>query len=140
MAYRDYFATDRLMFTVPNEDRRLKNKDEVFIVRHKESEEPLAIAADFLNQNPTYHDKIADLDFVVATDSSGANRAFESGQHKFQAGTARNQLTDETGRVWKVTEEALVAAGDEERLRRLPSHRAFWFGWFAVHPQTRLIK
>ena len=140
VAYRDYFATDRLMFTVPSEDRRLKNKDEVFIIRHDENEEPLAIAADFLSQNPTYHDKIADLDFVVATDASGANRAFESGQHKFQAGAARNQLTDETGRVWKVTEEALVAADDEERLKRLPSHRAFWFGWYAVHPQTRLIK
>ena len=25
-------------------------------------------------------------------------------------------------------------------LRRLPAHRAFWFGWYAAYPATRLVK
>ena len=32
-AYRDYFATDRLMFEVPTRDARLKNKAEVLVLR-----------------------------------------------------------------------------------------------------------
>jgi hypothetical protein len=32
-AYRTYFATDALMFPVPNEDRRLRNKQEVLVPR-----------------------------------------------------------------------------------------------------------
>jgi hypothetical protein len=32
-AYRDYFATDRLMFEVPRVDDRLDNKDEVLVIR-----------------------------------------------------------------------------------------------------------
>lgn len=27
-----------------------------------------------------------------------------------------------------------------ERLERLPAHRAFWFGWFAQYPETRLVR
>ena len=33
VAYRDYFATDRLMFEVPRADTRLKNKAEVLVLR-----------------------------------------------------------------------------------------------------------
>ncbi len=139
VAYRDYFATDRLMFTTPQQDRRLKNKDEVFIVRHREEEEPLAMSAEFLNQHPVYHDRIGKLEFVVATDSSGANRAFESKMHQFRAGMHPDQLLDEAGEVWSITEDSLVAADGISKLARLPSHRAFWFGWYAVHPRTRLV-
>jgi hypothetical protein len=32
VAYRDYFATDRLMFQVPSTDDRLNNKDEVLVM------------------------------------------------------------------------------------------------------------
>ena len=140
VAYRQYFGTDELMFTTPAQDPRLKNKDEVFIIRHRDDEEPLALHADFLSENPVYHDKFSDLNFVVATDVSGANRAFESKQHKFHAGATPTQLLDQSNDEWTVTEDALVAKNSGERLRRLPSHRAFWFGWFAVHPETRLVK
>ena len=109
-------------------------------MRHREDEDPLAISADFLRANPVYQDRIGKLDFVVATDSSGANRAFESKEHKFRAGANPDQVLDDAGQAWKVTEDALVAANGNERLLRLPSHRAFWFGWYAVHPQTRLVK
>ena len=140
VAYRSYFATDKLMFTTLKQDDRLKNKDEVFIIRHQEDDDPLAMSSEFLNQHRVYQDKIADLNFVVVTDRSGANRAFKSGDYKFRLGTTEEQLVDQTGGQWNVTEEALVHSGNNERLERLPSHRAFWFGWFAVHPKTRLVK
>jgi hypothetical protein len=140
VAYRKYFSTDQLMFTVPTRDRRLRNKAEVFIVRHQQNQTPLAISADFLQQNPVYQDNLGGLAFVVATDSSGANRAYESKAYRFQAGKSHNKLVDASNRVWTVTEEALVASDDSETLMRLPSHRAFWFGWHAVHPTTRLVQ
>ena len=78
-AYRDYFATDELMFSVPVLDRRLKNKDEVFTVllaRHPEA--PLAMSAAFLARTPVHHDAIEGTALVVLTDPSGANRAYAS--------------------------------------------------------------
>ena len=140
VAYRKYFATDQLMFTVPTKDRRLKNKAEVFIVRHQQDQDPLAISAEFLQKTPVYHDHVGDLKFVVATDSTGANRAFEVNSHRFRTGNSRSELIDESNREWKVTEEALVASSGDEMLKRLPSHRAFWFGWHTVHPKTRLVQ
>jgi len=32
----------------------------------------------------------------------------------------------------------VASNGDE--LKRLPAHRAFWFGWHSAFPETRLIK
>jgi hypothetical protein len=45
--------------------------------------------------------------------------------------------TDDHGRVWALTEAALVAKNSA--LSRLPSHNAFWFGWRAADPDTDLI-
>ena len=36
-----------------------------------------------------------------------------------------------------VEEGALIREGNpEERLERLPSHMAYWFGWFSFYPTT----
>ncbi len=47
-AYRDYFLTDRLMFSVPKEDTRLKNKQEVLVMllpgKGGKEAEPLPVA------------------------------------------------------------------------------------------------
>ena len=52
-AYRDYYATDDLMFQVPELDTRLGNKDEVLgLVLPAYPDRPLAIAAAFLVANP----------------------------------------------------------------------------------------
>ena len=40
-----------------------------------------------------------------------------------------------------MTEDALVNSTDEtETLARFPAHNAFWFGWFAFHPDTELYE
>jgi hypothetical protein len=78
-AYQEYFSTDRLMFNVPKLDKRLKNKDEILgLVFNQHPDEPLAISAKYLAENPIYHDRVGDLRFVVLTDKSGANRVYET--------------------------------------------------------------
>ncbi|MFY9314682.1 MAG: DUF3179 domain-containing protein [Burkholderiales bacterium] len=139
-AYRDYFATDQLMFGVPKLDPRLPNKAEVLALRSPGKRgEQLAIAADFLAANRVHHDRIGGQAFVVLTDASGANRAYQSAQHRFASWDGEATVRDSAGGAWKLTEDELTGPGGA-RLRRLPAHRAFWFGWFAAYPSTRLVK
>ncbi|MEM7315610.1 MAG: DUF3179 domain-containing protein [Planctomycetota bacterium] len=140
VAYKRYFGTDELMFTVPKLDGRLKNKDEVFVVRNEQAKTPVAIAAQFLAKHPVYHDRVGEQSFVVITDSSGANRAYDSGEHKLERLGEQGDVVDSTGATWAITEDALVLNDGDARLSRLPAHRAFWFGWFSVHENTRLVK
>ncbi len=136
-AYRDYFATDRLMFAVPKLDRRLPNKAEILALRY--DGEPLAVAAAFLERNRIYQDRVGDTEFVVLTDASGANRVYASLGVRFAGWDGADAVIDRAGQRWMITESHL-SADDGRRLERLAAHRAFWFGWHAQFPQTRLVK
>ena len=139
-AYRDYFATDRLMFTVPKRDTRLKNKDEVLAIRNVQAPyDPLAISAAYLKKHPVHHIRVGARDFVVFTDASGANRVFETRGERFTKWDGKASATDRRGRVWALTEAQLTRAGAAP-LPRASAHRAFWFGWIAQFPTTRLVK
>ena len=139
-AYREYFATDRLMFNVPKPDDRLPNKAEVLALRLPQVPGvALAVAADFLASRPVYHDRIGDVNLVVLTDSSGANRVYESRGVTFVSWDNAAAARDSLGRSWRMDESALTAPNGET-LKRLPAHRAFWFGWHAAYPTTRLVK
>lgn len=148
-AYREYFATDRLMFTVPTLDTRLKNKDEVLALRFGDEEtEPAAIAAAFLEDKPIYQAEHGGVSYVILTDPAGANRVYESDGVTFTGYDGAGEAMDERGRTWAVTESSLTTdgAGSDEaeksrvELLRLPAHRAFWFGWHAAHPDTTLVQ
>ena len=139
-AYRDYFATQRLMFNVPKVDDRLPNKVEVLAVRIGEaSGEHLAIAASFLAAHPVYHDRMATVNFVVLTDASGANRVYDSRDLTLASWNGTDAASDRAGGAWKVSEARLTGPRGETH-ERLPAHRAFWFGWVAAYPDTRLVK
>ena len=139
-AYREYFATDDLMFQVPALDTRLKNKDEVFtVLLAAHPDRPLAVSADFLAANPVHHDRIEDTALVVLTDPSGANRAYASEDVTFTAYDGDRSVRDGTGMTWTMDEHALTA-GDGRVLHRIPAQRAFWFGWYAAFPHTRLVQ
>jgi hypothetical protein len=139
-AYREYFATDRLMFGVPKLDNRLPNKAEVLALRSAgPPQEQLAIAADFLRAKRVYHDRVGRQELVVLTDDSGANRVYESSDIRFKTWDGEAAARDSAGRTWKVTEDALTGP-DGRVLKRLPAHRSFWFGWYAAYPGTRLVK
>ncbi len=137
-AYRDYFATDELMFIVPGSDRRLPNKAEILALRFGlEKARPLAIAQRFLAKRPVYEGTQGGVRYVVLTDPTGANRVYESGGATFDK-LSRASATASDGSAWQVTEDALIGP-DGQRLNRLPAHRAFWFGWQAAYPNTRLV-
>jgi hypothetical protein len=138
-AYRDYFATDELMFSTSQVDKRLANKAEVLgLVFSDSGEPPLAIAAEYARANPLLHERIGDRQFVVLTDKSGAMRAFETANLRFAAWDGVSRLRDTEGGAWVLHEDRL-ASDEDESLPRLPSHNAFWFGWYGAYTNTRLI-
>lgn len=78
VAYRDYFATDDLMFEVSRSDSRLHNKDEILAIRLP-GKTPLAFSVRYLEKNPrlTYtHEGVA---LEILTSRHGANRVFRGG-------------------------------------------------------------
>lgn len=139
-AYKKYFATDKLMFNVPQLNTRLKNKDEVLIVRADGyKNDPLAISEKFLRKNKVYQDQIGKTKFVVVTDKSGGNRVYESKDFKFKEKLGAIKVKDVNGVIWEMEEGRLIASNGEI-LKRLPYHRIFWFAWFNTYKNTRLIK
>lgn len=140
-AYQEYYATDRLMFPVAKTDSRLDNKAEVLIIRVPGYRKvPLAISADFLKKRKKriYQDKIAETPFVVLIEGNGASRVYEGTDIKFDS-YKKGILKDRDGQTWTVSENALKST-EGEVLKRLPSHRIFWFAWFNAYPETRLVK
>ncbi|GJM14716.1 MAG: hypothetical protein DHS20C13_00430 [Thermodesulfobacteriota bacterium] len=138
-AYREYFATDELMFNVPKLDKRLKNKDEVLgLVFSQHADKPVAIRVDYLLKNPVFHKQIGEIDFVVLTDKSGAARVYEAKGLKFKNWDQESSVTDVNGKKWVLTESKLTSP-DGTQLFRLPAHRAFWFGWYGAYSNTELI-
>jgi uncharacterized protein DUF3179 len=146
-AYRDYFASDDLMFTVPRTDARLKNKDEVLALRLVPPDAPLgtepralALSAAFLQRRPVHPVRFAGHDLLVLTSPDGANRVYDTGGTAFVRQRGDGALEDAEGRLWRVGEDALVSADEALRRPRLAAHRAFWFGWYAQFPDTELVR
>ena len=139
VAYREYFATDELMFTVPELDNHLANKAEVLTFPPIDGGLPLAISSQFLRQHPVHHATHGGVELVILTDRSGAHRVYRtSGQH-FASWDQDHTAVDASGTVWTLSEAALQA-NDGRRLERWPAQNAFWFGWYAAYPSTRLVK
>ena len=143
-AYRDYFSTDRLMFQVQAQDDRLDNKDEVVVMLFADpaggDRHPVALSVDFLEDRPVFQAEAAGQPFVVVTTANGANRVYRADGVRFERWLDDSRVTDGDGRVWRVTEDELVAEDDPgTRRARLPANRAFWFGWYAQFPQTELF-
>jgi hypothetical protein len=141
-AYAAYFATDELMFGVPETDSRLPNKAEVLALRFDTTSgtRALAISADYLAQNRVFQTNFAGRDLVVVTSPDGANRVYAASGYKFQSMDASGKLVDTEGGTWVANEDLLVPDSDPTGgLTRLPAFRAFWFGWFGQYPDTELI-
>lgn len=149
-AYRAYFATDELMFGVSQRDGRLPNKAEVFVVRStappdalpaaRADAQPFAISTRLLGERPVFHTDVGGTNIVVVTSAGGASRAYASGTYRFATTDGNDTVRDDDGREWAAEEDFLVAKFDASvRLARVAGHRAFWFGWYAQHPETVLV-
>ena len=140
VAYRRYFADDRLMFNTPFKDNRLQNKQEVLaLIFPAGPQEQLAIDTEFLNQNPLYTDRVGSQKVLVLTDSSGAHRVYDPLDIEFVSYDRDSTIVDRSGNEWLLSEDALRSPSQQTRLPRLPHRRAFWFGWHAAYPETRLV-
>lgn len=138
VAYHAYFATDDLMFNTPFQDTRLKNKREVLALRFKgQAGKSVAIDTAFLDKNRVYQNRLGSQRYVVVTDETGANRVYDPGGVEFVS-TNGNSVSDKQGVAWRVTESRLEHPNGSYA-KRLPYHRAFWFGWHATFPNTVLI-
>lgn len=144
-AYRDYFSNDRLYFDVSVKDRRLKNKAEVLVMHVRPAAggtlEPVAIDVAYLRDTPVFHFEAAGRRLVVVTSRQGANRVYALGGHNvvFESRPSSGVLADTVGRTWQQSEEALTLDDGSVSLPRYVAQRAFWFGWYAQYPETRLI-
>jgi len=144
-AYRDYFSNDRLMFRTPFDDRRLANKDEVLgvlIAAAGGGRQAVAFSVSRLAREPLVTAKVEGRSLLVVTSTRGANRVYDVDRTAFVSRRSDDALVDTEGRVWRLTEEALVpeqpSAGSPKP--RVAAFRAFWFGWHAQFPDTLLIK
>ena len=144
-AYRTYFGSDELMFAVSRRDARLANKEEVLVLRLPDPDRPgellpLAVTARFLLRNRVSHHDFAGRNLVIVTSEQGANRVYDAGEIRFERRIDDEQVVDDAGRAWQVSEDGLVLVDDAGvRLARVPAQRAFWFGWYAQFPDTALV-
>jgi hypothetical protein len=146
-AYREYFATDRLMFGVPRADQRLKNKDEVLAVLLHPREpvtgdrRALALSTAFLRRNTVHPLTFSGHSLVALTTPGGAHRLYASDGVTFTRLRGVGMVEDAEGRTWHIGEDALRLGSDLRQVReRIPARRAFWFGWHAQYPETELVK
>ena len=126
------------MFPAFLTDSRRVEKDRVFALRFFGAASAYPI--DILRDQAVVNDTVGPQNIVIVTDpESSAVRAYDRGVHLFRLGDTAEELVDENGLAWQVDETGLSPEGNAELpLERLPGHDAFWFGWFAANPQTRL--
>ncbi|WP_051336167.1 DUF3179 domain-containing protein [Aquimarina latercula] len=141
VAYKNYFSTDQLMFSVPKKDKRLKNKQEILAIRlPTETDENIAISSKFLKKNNIYQNQINNKNITVFTDKSGSHRVYFTAKTKFISYNKQSTATDQKGNTWTIYEDRLENNKTKEIAYRLPTHNAFWFGYKAAFPDTKLIK
>ena len=142
--YYNYRNSPDTMFPVRQRSPLLDTK--VMVLGLRLEGRPKAYPLDRLVKDVVVNDKLGGTALVIITDAKArAARAYHRGGHTFKVATApegvEGSLTieDEEGTRWQVTEEALVKVNEpSQRLERLPSHTAFWFGWFAFFPLTQV--
>lgn len=153
-AYGDYFASPGVMFPVFRRSELLETKEQIYALNidGQPKAYPIKILTEELVVNDTHAEQpvvlvaaaeAVELEGVsrrsgAVTYSPGAEvRVYDRGDFEFSPGDAEDQVIDQDGTVWIVTEDGLVSE-DGEMLERLPGHLAYWFGWFAFFPGTEV--
>ncbi len=125
VVYRDYFASDQLMFPTNVDQKRHRQKDYVFGIREFGGAKAWPLKA-FRNRR-VINDAMQGKPLVLIGDAKSRSvRAYERGALTFK--TAGNGLLSSDGVRWQIGEEALTAA-DGRSLPRVAGHIAYWFAW-----------
>ena len=134
--YFSYRAASGTMFPVAIQDESLPIKERVFGLVF--GDEARAYSRKDLTEAQVVNDTLGDQELVVITTANGGSRAYERQGLTFRS-SLEGQLVDNSGEEWRVLEDAMERVGDPtERLSRLPSKDAYWFGWYAFYPNTDL--
>lgn len=134
--YGAYYASPETMFPVFPRSSRLATKDVVFVLRLDPDRKLYPL--DVFDREPVVNDAVGPTSVVVVGQRATRTvRAYERDNLRFRSGSGPDELIAEgTGARWRIEEEALVAVAGGRRLPRLAGHLAYWFGWFAFHPDT----
>ena len=136
--YYSYRADRDTMFPVGIRDEGLAVKDQVFGLTF--GDVARAYPRNSLALVPVLNDTVGEQELVVITGAVGGSRAYARNGQVFEYDNDELVL-DDSGQRWRVLEDALENAGDPtERLERLPSRDAYWFGWYAFYPHTELYQ
>ncbi len=123
-------------FPIWAKSRLLPEKEEVYGLR--QGDRAKAWQIERVLRERVVNDRLGDLELVlVGSPESGAVRAYRRDGRVFRTSAAPGELRDEADRIWKVTEDALIAEGAAP-LPRVPGHVALWFAWFGFFPETEL--
>ncbi len=126
VVYKDYFASDELMFPVQVNQTVQNAKDYVFGIREFGASKawPLAAFAD----SPVINDTIGGKPVVLlGNPESRTVRAFERGEYEFKR-DVDGTLKSQGGASWVEGEDGLTNA-TEQVLARVAGHIAYWFAW-----------
>ena len=140
--YFRYREQPEVMFPVWQRNQLLIDKASVLGLA--QNGQARAYPLELLQEQPVINDTLGGLNLVVVTGGKeGGARAYQRGTRQFvtvEEGNDSGSLTilvDGAGTKWRMLEEALVQIDDHsQRLLRLPSHVAYWFGWYAFNPDS----
>ena len=134
--YGAYYESPETMFPVFPRSGRLATKDLVFVLRADPARKVYPLAA--FDAEPVVNDAVGAVSVVVVGRSATRTvRAYARHELRFRPGSGPDELIAEGSSTrWRIEEDALVATVGGRRLPRLAGHLAYWFGWFAFHPDT----
>ena len=125
VVYREYFASDDLMFPTQVDQSRHRQKDYVFGIRQFGGAKAWPLSA--FAETSVINDGLLDTPLVLIGDAATRSvRAYERGGLTFKE--TKNGLLSSDGVRWQIGEETLQAA-DGRTLPRVAGHIAYWFAW-----------
>ncbi len=143
--YYDYRVSAETMFPVWDRDEALEAKDEVLGLSVGDDHKAYPVMT--LRELRVVNDSVGGANVVIVSSGISSDvRVFERGERTFAleesdaTESVPSALVDSDGDVWLLDESALSRASDGATLSRLPSFVAFWFGWYAFHPDTALFE
>ena len=144
--YYDYRVRADTMFPVWNRDHTLEAKDEVLGLSIGDAHRAYPVMK--LRELRVVNDTLGDKNMVILSSAMSSDaRVFERGEETFTLLGGEDiegiptSLLDSNGEAWVVGKAGLTRSGDQSAtLSRLPSFVAFWFGWYAFHPDTMLFE
>ncbi|MCP4428033.1 MAG: DUF3179 domain-containing protein [Chloroflexi bacterium] len=151
-AYGNYFVSEETMFPIAQRSDALDDKAQVYVIRLEGV--PKAYPIDILIEEHLVNDTLGATNVVLIAPgealwvngdnqyvgevmyrAGGEIRAYDRGDETFTLNHSGRSVTDSSGKMWQITEDALIGP-DGQTAPRLSGHLAYWFGWYAFFPNT----